>query len=136
MIEGINHITFAVCNLEISFRFYTEVLGFRPLARWNKGAYLVAGESWICLATGIESQSVKVDEYTHTAFSVCEKNFQPMADRILRAGAEQWQENRSEGKSLYFLDPDGHKLEIHTGDWQTRLEACRKKPFTGMKFFD
>ena len=24
---------------------------------------------------------------------------------------------------LYFLDPDGHKLEIHVGDWQARIQA-------------
>ena len=26
-------------------------------------------------------------------------------------------------KGAYFLDPDGHKLEIHTGDWQSRIHA-------------
>jgi hypothetical protein len=40
-----------------------------------------------------------------------------------------WQENRSEGASLYFLDPDGHKLEIHAGDWQTRLAAMKQDPW-------
>ena len=43
MIRGVNHITFSVRDLEVSFRFYTKVLGLRPVARWYKGAYLEAG---------------------------------------------------------------------------------------------
>lgn len=30
--------------------------------------------------------------------------------------------------TLYFLDPDGHKLELHVGDWKTRIEAKKTHP--------
>ncbi|WP_173859970.1 MULTISPECIES: hypothetical protein [Pseudomonas] len=36
---------------------------------------------------------------------------------------------------FYFLDPDGHKIEAHVGDLVSRLEACRQRPYAGMKFF-
>jgi hypothetical protein len=39
------------------------------------------------------------------------------------AGDKIFKESFSEGDSLYFLDPDGHKLEIHVGNWQSRIEA-------------
>ena len=39
-----------------------------------------------------------------------------------------FKENHSEGESFYFLDPDGHKLEIHVGDWQSRLTTKRQNP--------
>lgn len=136
MIKGINHLTFAVSDLDDSFRFYTDVMSFRPLARWDKGAYLLAGENWICLSLDPEIRSGPLAEYTHTAFTVTEKEFQSISEQIIRSGTIQWQENRSEGNSLYFLDPDGHKLEIHSGDWQSRLAACREKPYPGMVFFD
>ncbi len=135
MIQGINHITLAVRNLDESITFYTDVLGFRPLARWDKGAYLLAGKSWICLTLDPETRTGPLDEYTHTAFTVSEMDFQRLSERILRSGTRQWQENRSEGDSLYFLDPDGHKLEIHTGNWHSRLAACREKPYSSMVFF-
>lgn len=41
-----------------------------------------------------------------------------------------------EGASFYFLDPDGHKLEVHVGDLQSRLATCRHKPYPGMRFCD
>jgi catechol 2,3-dioxygenase-like lactoylglutathione lyase family enzyme len=44
MISGINHITFSIRDVAESFRFYTEVLGFRPIARWPGGAYLRVGD--------------------------------------------------------------------------------------------
>ncbi len=48
MIQGLNHITLAISDLDKSFEFYTEILGFKPLAkRKNKSAYLLAGEIWI-----------------------------------------------------------------------------------------
>jgi len=44
MVTGINHITIAVKNLEVSFLFYREILGFKPLMRSPKGAYFLAGD--------------------------------------------------------------------------------------------
>lgn len=75
-------------------------------------------------------------EYTHIAFTVSEDDFESVTQNIIESGATRWQNNRSEGKSFYFLDPDGHKLEIHSGDWKSRLEGCKKHPYTDMEFFD
>ena len=50
MVVGINHITLSVSNLEISFNFYTQILGCKPLAKWKRGAYLLAGNLWLCLS--------------------------------------------------------------------------------------
>lgn len=42
----------------------------------------------------------------------------------------------SEGAIIYFLDPNGHKLEFHVGDWRSRLKAWREQAKPGVQFFD
>jgi catechol 2,3-dioxygenase-like lactoylglutathione lyase family enzyme len=131
MITGLNHITLAVSDLERSFQFYREVLQFKPLCKWSKGAYFLVGDLWFCL--NVDPSRVPQTDYTHYAFSVSESDFTEMDHRLLASGAEVFQENKSPGKSLYFLDPDGHKLEIHVGSWQDRLQALHGK--TDVEFF-
>lgn len=136
MIGSLNHLTFAVQDLERSFAFYRDVLGFRALARWKSGAYLLAGEeTWICLSADALTRTTALPEYTHVAFSVAQRKFTLAVERLRSAGVSEWKPNASEGDSLYFLDPDGHKLELHAGDWRSRLEACRARPYDGMVFF-
>ena len=57
------------------------------------------------------------------SFDVTADAFPQVCDRIRASGAPIWKDNRSEGESLYFLDPDGHKLELHVGSLETRLAA-------------
>ena len=49
-----------------------------------------------------------------------------MSRRIIESDTTIFKENTSPGDSLYFFDPDQHKLEIHVGDWQTRI-AVKKE---------
>ena len=137
MITGVNHITLAVRDVDQSYQFYVETLGSRPLARWSKGAYLLLGDLWLCLTLDERTSSSPLPEYSHIAFNVPAARFDDAAASIRASGAVIWQDNRSEGASLYFLDPDGHKLEIHAGDWRTRLAAMKKDPWEGnIQYFD
>lgn len=136
MIQGLNHITIAVSDLERSFDFYANVLGFKPLMRHEKGAYFLAGDLWFCLDLDPQTRSGALPEYTHFAFSVNAEDFEMFSKKITAAGAKIWKENKSEGDSLYVLDPDGHKLEIHVGSWQSRLETYKSNPkYNYMTFF-
>jgi pyridoxamine 5'-phosphate oxidase len=135
MITGINHVTLAVRDLERSFPFYTRVLGLRPLAKWAGGAYLLAGDDWICLSLDSHARAGPQPEYTHLAFSVDAPEFAARADAIRASGAAIWKDNRSEGESLYFLDPDGHKLELHAGDLDSRLRALESSPNEGLRLY-
>ena len=59
----------------------------------------------------------------HVAFDVSQTDFAALVQQLLAAGARDWKDNRPEGDSFYFLDPDGHRLEIHVGSLETRLKA-------------
>ncbi|MBN3897581.1 MAG: fosfomycin resistance glutathione transferase [Nostoc sp. NOS(2021)] len=134
MITGINHITLSVSDVEKSFDFYTKILGCKAIAKWKRGAYLLAGKLWLCLSLDPNTRTSPATEYTHIAFSVPEQDFQEYSDRLISLGVKKWKENTSEGDSLYILDPDHHKLELHIGDLSSRIAATREDPYEGMEF--
>ncbi|PHM38255.1 fosfomycin resistance glutathione transferase [Xenorhabdus innexi] len=132
MLTGLNHLTLAVSNLERSLDFYINLLEFTPHVRWQNGAYLTLGELWLCLSY---DETKPAQDYTHIAFNIEPQNFSAFREKVLSAGIKQWKENRSEGDSIYFLDPDGHQLEIHVGSLTSRLDALRIKPYEGLEWY-
>jgi catechol 2,3-dioxygenase-like lactoylglutathione lyase family enzyme len=133
MIVGLSHVTLSVRELPRSVAFYCDVLGLRLIAHWPKGAYLAADQLWLALIVDQHVRTAPLPEYTHVAFQVPAASFQSLAESIELSGARIFQKNRSEGASLYFLDPDGHKLEIHVGDLSTRLASMRAAPWPGLE---
>lgn len=136
MLTGLNHLTLSVRELARSVAFYRDTLGLRLHARWDRGAYLSAGELWLCLSLDAGAASGVGGSYNHYAFSISQQDFPAFAARLRAAGVPEWQQNRSAGDSLYFLDPDGHRLEAHAGSLAQRLAACRAAPYQGMVFED
>lgn len=136
MITGLNHITLAVRDLDRAFAFYGDVLGLKPVARWPKGAYFSAGDLWLALTLDAHTRDGPLPEYTHVAFTVTPDDFDAMCRRIEVSHAATWQANTSEGASHYFLDPDGHKLEIHVSDLSARIRAAKGNPWPGFTILD
>ena len=131
-VRGLNHLTLAVVDLDRSLTFYADVLGMVVRAVWPAGAYLEAGALWLCLSVDPEAASRPHSDYTHVALDVAEADFEDLSARVA-AVAPQWRDNRSEGPSLYVLDPDGHKLELHAGSLETRLAHYRAVTPAGMQ---
>lgn len=131
MITGINHITIAVSDLERSLDFYINTLGCKGHIKWDEGAYLTIGDLWLCLSC---DEPCLKDDYSHIAFDISPTDYEAFCSGIESRGIKQWKENKSEGMSFYMLDPDGHKLEIHVGDLNTRLEAIKHKPYSGLVY--
>jgi catechol 2,3-dioxygenase-like lactoylglutathione lyase family enzyme len=135
MLSGLNHLTLAVTDLDRSVVFYGELLQLRLEAKWNGGAYLSLPGLWLCLSFDPLRRTEPAADYTHYAFSTNAEDFPALVARLNAARVASWRDNRSEGNSFYFLDPDGHKLEVHVGDLASRLKACRHAPYAGMEFF-
>lgn len=130
-LKGINHLTLAVSDLDRSVWFYAHVLDLELVARWTRGAYLAAGDDWICLALDPEMPVPPSAGYTHAAFTMEATDMVVYAERARAEGVRVWRQNQSEGDSLYLLDPDGHQLELHVGDLQSRLKAVAAQPYDG-----
>ncbi len=136
MTTGVNHITFAVSDLDRAIRFYVEVVGCTRVATWERGAYLRAGETWLCLALDSAASAAAAGDYTHIAFSFDEEGLAAFRERLSAIGGVEWKVDSSEGPSVYFLDPDGHRLEAHVGSLESRLASLREAPHAGLKLHE
>jgi catechol 2,3-dioxygenase-like lactoylglutathione lyase family enzyme len=136
MLTGLNHLTLAVTDLNRSVAFYRDLLQLQLETTWDTGVYLSLPGLWLCLSLDPPRKSAPAADYTHYAFSIDAMDFPLFVEHLRSANVQEWRDNGSEGASFYFLDPDGHKLEAHVGDLESRLAACRQRPYAGMKFFD
>ncbi len=126
-VTGINHVTLAVSDLAQSVDFYCNVLGCSLKASWAEGAYLEAGSLWLCLSRDPLVREASRSDCTHLALDVAEADFEELS-RQVRRSARIWKEGPGKGTLLFFLDPDGHKLELHVGSLAARIRQCQAQP--------
>ncbi len=121
LIQGIDHVAINCKNLDRSLEFYTQILGLKISKREHQkpGAeyFLDCGSSLIGLIQGEASgeEHLLKDKGVggnHVSFRVRTRDF----DRILEALKSKqipilFSKKREKSWSMYFLDPDGNKLE-------------------------
>jgi len=121
-VEGIDHVAIAVRDLERSVAWYQEVLGLerRHAQVWrNYPAMVGAGSTMIALFP-VEGSSVKAPPerdtvaMRHIAFRVDRKNFDAAQKELKRRKIAFEFEDHTIAHSIYFLDPEGHQLELTT----------------------
>ena len=108
-------------------------MGFRLHAKWISGAYLDVKGVWLCLLKGTPRPS---EDYSHIAFSISDTFFYKAKSQIEETAILQWKKNSSEGDSLYIKDPDGHKLEIHIGNLESRLKSLKLAPYEELEIYE
>lgn len=126
-----NHFLFSVSDLDKSTEFYEAVFGAKLLVKGNSTAYLDLNGMWIALnlEKDISRNEIK-DSYTHVAFSIDEKDFDEIYEKLeslqvnILTGRER---NERDKRSIYFTDLDGHKFEFHTGTLQERLDYYKQE---------
>jgi catechol 2,3-dioxygenase-like lactoylglutathione lyase family enzyme len=119
LITGINHLTWNVSSIDEAFDFYVDVLGFKPVMKYEWSAYFLTGETWIAIVKGEKRSD---ERYDHIAFQISPGDYALLVSRLTALGVRQWKQNESEGDSFYFLDPSDNKFELHYSDLEARIE--------------
>ncbi|WP_085523448.1 metallothiol transferase FosB [Tuberibacillus sp. Marseille-P3662] len=129
-IQGINHLLFSVSNLETSIHFYENVFNAKLLVKGNSTAYFDLNGLWLALNVeeDIPRQEI-LQSYTHIAFTLAEDEFSKAYRHLKNLNVnilEGRERDEKDKKSIYFTDPDGHKLEFHTGSLQDRINYYKQ----------
>jgi catechol-2,3-dioxygenase len=120
-VRGVSELVLEVVDLDRAERFYSEVLGFPVVERWNdRGAvWLMAGTQtriglWrpqVGLAGG------RGGVHVHYALQIDEGDFDGAVERLRLVGYEpeivSFDDDRR-GRALYVTDPDGNVVEFWT----------------------
>jgi catechol 2,3-dioxygenase-like lactoylglutathione lyase family enzyme len=121
LITGLNHLTLAVSDLNRSIAFYRDLLGFTVRRIKPSSAYLDSGTLWLALVVDSTVRKGPLPEYSHTALTVAPAELARLIERLTTAGVAQWQQSERPD-SFYFLDPNGHKLGLHSGSLRGRCQ--------------
>jgi len=121
-VQGIDHAALSVEDLERSLKFYTEVLGLKISPRENQKPgteyFLYCGNSLIGLIQGDRVGKKHLLEDAglggnHVSFRIATRDFDRFAQELKARGVTiTFEKKRERSWSLYFLDPDGNKLEL------------------------
>jgi len=121
-IEALDHVALSVRDVERSARWYADVLGFERLHedKWN-GIPAFVGSRAAAIALFPASEEIgsgSADQPAvrtlHFAFRTDRENFSRAQDELKKRAIPFEFQDHDISHSIYFRDPDGHKIEITT----------------------
>lgn len=123
-VTGINHVVLHVKDLDISLRFYLEVLGFE-----GRGELGVPGQQMAFLRCGAQGLDLFVTadevhggaEMNHMALEVEADEVRDVVRLLEEAGVES--SAPTSRNSVFIHDPDGHQIEMLPRSAQARARA-------------
>ena len=121
-IEALDHVALAVRDVERSAQWYADVLGFKRQheGMWD-GVPIFVGNGDAAIAIfparekgGSRSHDRAAVRTLHFAFRANHKNFLRAQDDLKKRAIPFDFQDHEISHSIYFRDPDGHKIEITT----------------------
>ncbi len=122
-LEGLDHVALIVTDLERSRNWYRDVLGLerRYEEMWGDvPTFLSKGSTGIALfpakipSPGPPPERGSAIVMSHVAFRADRENFLQAQHELKRRGIAFEFQDHGIAHSIYFSDPDGHRLEITT----------------------
>jgi len=135
---GILHFTIGVTDLEVSRKFYEDVVGCTYWRQNDTTVFMRAGEHYFVLSkTGYhQSPNKPGDSLIHHAFTVDGADFNAAISHLEDKGVdillyEDTGHRSFSGRHVYFHDPDGNGIEIidfeGVGDTNANAYQGRKR---------
>ena len=116
-IEGLDHVAIEVADLDAAERWYAEVLGLeRAIPEWDPPRIMAARGTGLALFPVEGGKVEPLPHINHIAFRVDRANFDAARERLAEHGLEVNFSDHGQAHSVYFTDPDGHRLELTTYD--------------------
>jgi catechol 2,3-dioxygenase-like lactoylglutathione lyase family enzyme len=113
--EGLDHVAIAVSDLDRSEGFYRDVLGLeRVLPEWDPPRILASEGSGLALFPEEDFCGETAPHILHVAFRVTREAFEAARAELAERGIETSFSDHGAAHSIYFEDPDGHRLELTT----------------------
>lgn len=121
-VEGIDHVAMSMRDVERAAQWYIGVLGFERLyERMWDGVPVFIGKGTTALAlfpirenADCPEREPKGVRMLHLALRANRKNFLAAQEELKQRGIKFEFQDHEISHSIYFRDPDGHRLEITT----------------------
>ena len=121
-INFLDHVAIRVVDMEVSAKWYEDVLGLKKykLERWDPyPIFMMSGKAGVALFPADEEDSildpktrnVKID---HFAFNVDGEDFKLARKKLESMNIPYVHKNHYYFESIYMDDPDGHCVELTT----------------------
>jgi len=121
--RGVHHLALLCSDVEQTIRFYQDVLGFPLIELFENRDYEGSTHFFFDIGhgnllaffdfpgLGLEPYQEVLGGFHHLAISVTPEQYDAAAERLAAAGVD-FVGPESVSESMYFMDPDGTRLEL------------------------
>jgi catechol-2,3-dioxygenase len=119
-VDAIDHVEVFVTDLEQAARWYRQVLGLTEQARWDPEPVMIGvGGTQLALFRAVPDPPAAEPERTRrwhrVAWGTDARGFEQAQRHLAACGVPfRGPVDHKTARSIYFQDPDGHRLEITT----------------------